>query len=206
MGACASIKRKFKRNTPGGCDRELKPEEIQEIMATCHNQRDNLQIDVNNLKQENQKLIQEKNGLIQKNEELIQINKNLYMEIKNFKNIINSMPNEFKKNCIINKNNDFGNIGGNIDYNENILIKFVLLNTNKYFINTKISSKLYSDVFMELSSQLKNNSDYEFNKLQFVYEGNAITDYFLNDQPVSVLNPKEKITILIINSNNNNNK
>ena len=206
MGACASIKRKFKRNTPGGCDRELKPEEIQEIMATCHNQRDNLQIDVNNLKQENQKLIQEKNGLIQKNEELIQINKNLYMEIQNLKNIINSMPNEFKKNCIINKNNDFGNIGGNIDYNENILIKFVLLNTNKYFINTKISSKLYSDVFMELSSQLKNNSDYEFNKLQFVYEGNAITDYFLNDQPVSVLNPKEKITILIINSNNNNNK
>ena len=86
------------------------------------------------------------------------------------------------------------------DFQRNIRIKFSLMNGSEYFINAKMYSKLYDDVFIQIISELDTSKDLD--NLQFIYNGGIITKHFKNNDPVISLNPNEdEIAILIADVN-----
>ena len=139
------------------------------------------EIIINNLENEKKEIIIDKNKLI---EELETKNNTLQEQIIILENQVIQLSQKLKYN----------------DFQRNIRIKFSLMNGSEYFINAKMYSKLYDDVFIQIISELDTSKDLD--NLQFMYNGGVITKHFKNNDPVISLNPNEdEIAILIADVN-----
>ena len=136
---------------------------------------------INNLENEKKEIIIDKNKLI---EELETKNNTLQEQIIILENQVIQLSQKLKYN----------------DFQRNIRIKFSLMNGSEYFINAKMYSKLYDDVFIQIISELDTSKDLD--NLQFMYNGGVITKHFKNNDPVISLNPnKDEIAIVIADVN-----
>ena len=96
----------------------------------------------------------------------------------------------------LNYNNNINIIGGNINnqnYHNNNIIKFVLMDGNEIFI-TKNYLKKTGEILNALRAQKPDLPD--ISHLKFIYQSEAITDYFKNNLEISSLNFNSSILII----------
>ena len=170
----------------------LYPQEIQKLKDDNDNKNNEINLlkdEINDLKEEIDKLKLENNEYKTKYNTLLSEYEKLKISCNKFQQILNQ-PQPQNQNANFVNNNNINNLNNNNNKTNNQLKRILFKFDNGMELPAiAIDLNKLMDIYSLALNQMDNNNDYsDINKLKFNYNGQDITNHFLNNARVKSLN------------------